>query len=135
MSDWNDLPDPCYYCGLPADTIDHVVPQSILKAVHDSGEEALYSAIYERGRRLTVPACRECNSLAGAKYHHTLAERLAYVQAGLRRRYQQTLSIPDWSDSELMQLSPMLRNRVISTIMARDLVRRRLGYHRGGFHD
>jgi hypothetical protein len=125
MSDFDVLAQPCFYCGLPADTIDHVVPQSLLQAVRDSGEEGLIAAIDERHRRMTVRACHECNSLAGGKYHQRLDERAEYIRKRLAERYRKALAMPDWADTELMGLSERLRNYVISALLRRDLVLRR----------
>jgi hypothetical protein len=124
--------NPCYYCGLPADTIDHVIPRSILKAVRRSGDEILTRAIVDRRRTYTVAACRECNGLAGATYHETLEERVAYVRHRLAKRHRSALATPDWTPRELFTLSRELRNRVIAALHERDLTRRRLRYRDAG---
>jgi hypothetical protein len=128
---WDDI-DPCYYCGVPADTIDHVVPKSLLDAVRDSGEEGLIAAVSERHRRMTVPSCHECNSLAGALYHQTLDERADFVRERLARRYARILAMPDWSPSEIATLSERLQKHVIAGLLKRDLARRRLRYRSRG---
>ena len=127
-----ELANPCYYCGLPADTIDHVIPQSFLKAIRRSGDDLLAKAITDRRRTYTVPACRECNGLAGAKYHETLDERATFVRNRLAKAHRSALATPDWSPRELFQLSRDLRNRVIAALHERDLTRRRLRYRDAG---
>lgn len=116
----------CHYCDQIADTIDHVVPTSLLNAVRDSGDLALIAAVQERRRRMTVQCCRECNSLAGAVYDQTLAERRRRIAVKFERRHRRKLETPDWSDTELMELSEWLRGYVIRSIMERDELRRRL---------
>ena len=116
----------CYYCDQLADTIDHVVPTSLLEAVRDSGDAALIAAVQERRRRMTVQSCRECNGLAGAVYDQTLAERRRRIAARFERRHRRELETPDWADSELMELSEWLRGYVMRSIMERDELRRRL---------
>ena len=135
LLDWAGIEEnanPCYYCGNPADTTDHVVPRSLLIAITDSGVDDLTAAAMKRGRRMTVPACRECNGMAGAKYHETLAERTEFVRERLNRRYRKVLGIPDWSAAELAELEPGLRGYVISGLIQRDLIRRRLRYRARG---
>ena len=125
--------NPCYYCGLAADTVDHVVPQSLLDAVRGSGDDALIAAVTRRRRTMVVPACRECNMLAGAKYHETLDERARYVRERLAHRHRKVLSMPDWSPSELAELSANLRSLVIAGLVERDTVRRRLRWRAKGY--
>jgi hypothetical protein len=114
----------CYYCGMTADSIDHVIPQSALEQLADD-PEALRVLIGRR-RRLTVPACRECNSLARATTQESLNERRAFVHEAMARKYQQVLATPDWSDTELMELSPALRGRVLILLGSREILRRRI---------
>jgi hypothetical protein len=123
---------PCFYCGDPADTVDHVVPQSLIDSARNSGDEALLELVQERRRRMTVPACRECNGLAGAKYHQTLDERTRFIQGRLARKHAKVLSMPDWTDSEFTDMADLLRNLIIARLIERDHVRRRLRYHRVG---
>lgn len=132
MSDFDEEALPCYYCGEPADTVDHVVPQSMLDAARDSGEEVLIAALQDRRRRMTVACCQECNNLAGAKYHASLIERSEYVRTRLGHRHRKVLTMPDWSATELMELSEQLRNLVLARLIERDLVRRRLRYRAAG---
>jgi hypothetical protein len=116
----------CYYCGMPAETTDHVIPQSLIHAVKRSGDEMLLLAVEDPRRRMTVPACRECNGLAGYKYHETLADRAQYVRERLAHKHRKALATPDWEPRELFQLSATLRRRVIAALYERDLTRRRL---------
>ena len=135
LDDWagvDENANPCYYCGDPADTVDHVVPRSVIESITDSGVDDLIAAALRRRRRLLVPACRECNTLAGAKYHETLAERTDYVRERLARKYRKALAMPDWSASELVDLSDGLRGLVINGLYERDLIRRRLRYRARG---
>ena len=116
----------CHYCGQLADTIDHVVPTSLLLAVRDSGDERLIAAVSERHRKMTVTACRECNQLAGAVYDQTLADRRARVAVKFERKHRRQLEMPDWADTELMSLSDQLRGYVMWGLIERDELRGRL---------
>lgn len=116
----------CHYCHQTADTIDHVVPRALIIAATDSGDAALIAAVSERRRRMTVTSCRECNHLAGAVYDQTLALRRARIADKFERRHRRVLEMPDWSDTELMELSPQLRGYVINAVVKRDELRERL---------
>lgn len=116
-SDW-DL-TPCHYCGLIADTIDHVVARSYLdRADRD-----------EIPRRvMEVPACRECNSGLTNRYHETLADRKRAAKERIRRKYAHYLRIPPWTDAELSELGPLHRARVESGLRMKAVVKDRLAW-------
>jgi len=118
----------CHYCGLPADSTDHVVPQSLLRAIRDSGDERLLREVSERRRKMTVTACRECNSLASAKYDDTLADRKRRVQLALRRKYKRVLAMPDWSHHELADMSELMQAWIIAGLLERDELRSRVSW-------
>lgn len=119
---------PCHYCGLLADTVDHVIPQSILANIHNGGDTALTALVSDRRRRLVVPCCRECNGLAGAVLDRSLADRTARVRARLARRYRKALSMPDWSHAELAALGDGMHALIRAGLEERDTTRRRLAW-------
>ena len=90
----------CHYCGMPADTRDHIIPISWnrKRRKHEAGE--------------TVPCCRECNSLLGAKPLFSVQERAHEISECLMRRYRKELNAPVWSDEEMEQLEGDLRRSV-----------------------
>lgn len=118
----------CHYCGMPASSTDHVVPQSLLDSI--KGEPELLRQLVSRRRTMTVPACLECNDLAGGTFQPTLAERTALVKSRLRKRYAAVLRTPDWSEAELKQLRPRLRKRVLTALETKLLIQERLAYPR-----
>lgn len=118
----------CYYCGEPAGTVDHVVPQSMLEKLRILGDDATSAIMARHGRRMTVPACLECNVLLGPKYFSTLEQRKLYLKKRLRLRYKRILSMPEWSDRELSQLGPRLQEYVIHSIGRQQIIRRRVSY-------
>lgn len=75
---------------------------------------------------MTVPCCRECNSLAGAGFDQTLAGRRVRIAVKFERRHRRKLETPDWSATELMELSPLLRNYVLNALIERDRLRERM---------
>jgi len=114
-------PDPCYYCGLPASTVDHVPPKVMRQRIEELGLKARYE--YHE-----VKACHECNSALGARAILTLPERKRFMKAWLRRRYRRLLRIPAWSDSEIAQLGYTLRTSVLSHILASEVIKARIGW-------
>lgn len=122
------LPDPCYYCGERASTIDHVVPQSMLNTLRLHGDPAIADILNQRQRIKTVPACRECNCLLGNRYFNTITERKTHLKKRLRQRYQRLLAMPPWSDSELATLSGRLRHFVMTAQVNKERLHQRLDY-------
>ena len=114
--------DPCAYCGVIANSVDHVPPRSQRDRLVALGLALQYD-FFE------VPACRECNSVLGARPLWTLRERRAYIKRMLKRRYADVLKIPDWTDSELAQMSPMMQTYILNGIEVREFIRQRVQYH------
>jgi hypothetical protein len=127
--------EPCYYCGLPATTVDHVIPVSMLADLSTLGDDEAFEALTSRFRKHLVPACRECNSILGNKYVDSLAKRREYVKKRLRTRYDRFLETPDWNDSELSQVSDMLQGYIVHSIAKRDLIRQRIAWSQGSPDD
>lgn len=118
----------CYYCGEIADTVDHVVPQSMLQKLSTLEDEDVTALLVRFNRRLTVPACFDCNVTLGNSYQDTLAKRKDELKRRLRRRFKKYLDIPEWSDRELGQLGEHLQQRVLAGIYKQQVVLRRLRY-------
>lgn len=120
--------NPCYYCGEPADSVDHARPQSLDRALQalDAADRAL--VISRQPRRELVPACRDCNSVLGKKWFGTLAERRAYVKERLRARNARLLGSPSWSKDEIDTLGRTLRSAVELQQRKREVIQRRLAW-------
>lgn len=128
MPETDDLLDwtICDYCGVTADTVDHAVPQALIDAIRDSGDAVLEAGLRDRRRRMTVPACRECNSLAGAVYDHTLADRRHRIAERFARRHKRELAMPDWSARELHEMGLEMRDAIIRAMVHRDELKARM---------
>lgn len=113
--------DPCVYCGVVGNSIDHVPPRSARERIVALGLKHQYP-FYE------VRACRECNSVLGARGLWTLTSRRDYIKKTMRRRYADILRIPDWTDSELAQMSEGMRGYVLNGIYVRDFIKERIAY-------
>lgn len=113
--------EPCVYCGAPANTIDHVPPQAARQQLISTGLATKYPFF-------TVPACKECNSALGKRGLFTVQARRLWVKRWLRRRYYHILRIPDWTDTELAQLSPAFRGYILRGVVLREWVAARVAY-------
>lgn len=120
---WREGFEPCSYCGVIANSIDHVPPISARERIVDLGLQSRYP-FFE------VPACRECNSTLGARGLWLLSERRAYIKKRLHQRYASILRIPDWSDNELAQMSKNMQGYVTNGLIVRDFIRQRLAFNK-----
>lgn len=122
--------DACTYCGLLANSVDHVVPRTMLKMAE--GLSLDLSNVY-RLQRWEVPACVECNTFIGSRVFKSLEERREYAHKTIRKKYAKYLRVPDWTDSELAKMGPIAQRDIASAIAKRDSVRARLAW-RGSRH-
>jgi hypothetical protein len=113
----------CTYCGILADSEDHVVPRHLLERADELG---LDLSKVMRMRSWIVPSCRECNSMLGGQLFATIQERRAAAHKGIRRKYASYLRIPDWSDDELDEMGPNAQREIVAGMAIRDWVRGRL---------
>jgi hypothetical protein len=102
---------PCHYCGMPADTVDHVVPQSLQSTARLAGHPEWIKEMV-RARLQTVACCQQCNSVLGNRIFPTVADRRLAVKRYLRRKYQRLLEAKPWTPVELEQLNGRLREYV-----------------------
>lgn len=117
---------PCHYCGVPAWTIDHVVPRLMLDMIQKSEDETLKAQIRQRHKILTVSACGECNTLLGERYFPTLEKRKSWVRQRLRRRYRKFLTMPTWGLDELAALDGGLQDYILQGLAIKRHVLRRV---------
>jgi len=109
----------CFYCGLPADTVDHIIPRVVVTALMD---------IQFTAGRMTVPACRECNSALGAKVFSDPLEKKRWIKVWLRQRYKRVLQMPPWSESELAELQFNLREMTEAALRLKELIKSRIAW-------
>lgn len=116
-ADWSS----CIYCGEPAEHIDHVLPVR-----YSNWRDVLTPE--EREQLATVPACGECNMLAGSKAFHSLGDKRDFIRGKLRKRYAKILDGPIWTDEEMAELGDGLRGYVEGTQARRRIIVWRLGH-------
>ena len=94
----------CFYCGEPADTIDHVPPLSRVSDYESIG--------LVRDQYFLVSCCQRCNILLGSTLQDSLFDRLAELRSILLVRHRAQLNMPDWSESEIAELGVAMRDEV-----------------------
>jgi len=118
----------CVYCGIPADTIDHVVPRHLLIRAGAIGLDLSKLFLI---RDWELPACRECNSAIGGQVFRTLKERRECVRRHIRRKYRNVLRIPEWTDDEIAQMGPLMQREIRAGLAQQALAKQRLAWTGG----
>jgi 5-methylcytosine-specific restriction endonuclease McrA len=121
---WED-DESCYYCGEIANTVDHVIPKSLLDKINSLEDEEVAQELKSK-RKLTVPACKECNCVLSNSFQRSLQERKTHLKKRLRRRYKKLLEMPNWAEDELKEIGPNLRHYILAGISKKESIERRL---------
>ena len=106
----------CVYCGDVADTLDHVYPLAAMPATLPA------SAL------LTVPCCRECNTLANAKVCYSPVEKMFRIRRMLRSRHRKTLKIPHWTAEQIAEMGHKMQGFIRRGLREQKFVRSRLSH-------
>lgn len=114
---------PCYYCGDVADSIDHVIPRSLLARLDLATQVAM-----PRPYADTVPCCRDCNCRLNSSYQETLTERKLELKRRLRKRWGRLVqATPEWTEEQLADLADgYFKDAIIAQLALREHVLRRL---------
>ena len=112
----------CIYCGFPAGTKDHLIPRT-------------WSGEARRSLVAVVPACAECNSTIGDRGGFSIPERRRRAQDGIRKRNRKLLACPVWTEQELREFGPNLRNYMRLQACKREAVLGRLAWPVDPFYD
>lgn len=111
----------CFYCGMSADTRDHIPPRR-------TREVLLALGFLSQFKLYCVPACRECNVGLGARAPFSIEDRVDWVKTWLRARYAKVLRMPDWGREELAKLKSRLREHVLAGLAAKRAARARVAW-------
>lgn len=111
----------CAYCGMIANTVDHVPPTSVRPTI-------IELRLVHRYPFTEVQCCSECNSLLGRRPLWTVVQRREFIHARLRRRYKKYLALPDWSEMELLALESTLRGSIEHGLAVKSVVLNRLAW-------
>lgn len=107
--------EPCVYCGIPCQTVDHIPP-------------ICHRDMLPAKDWYCVTACSECNTGLGGRFLLTFEERFRFVKAWLCSRYKKQLQAVDRSDKELKTFGPTLRKRLQAGLKTKAAVIERLTY-------
>lgn len=92
----------CTYCGaVDGNNRDHVIPAAFAQSVKHFSTE-------------TVPACSECNTLLGSRMLTSVPTRAAYLLGVYERRYKKLINSPTWTEEELDDLGPSMRDNIVA---------------------
>ena len=117
----------CYYCGQSADSIDHVIPQYLLRQLVALGDMEITKDIL-RQRALKVWACRECNCLLGSSFQDSLVERKQFVKEKLKKKYRKVIELPKWDDDELNEMGYFLRQYIENAARLKEFIVQRINW-------
>ena len=112
---------PCTYCGLPATDREHVIARARAAMIRELG-------LAQPHQFLIVPACRECNTLAGKQPFTTITEKRTYLHMILRKRYRKYLEMPLWTEEKFHEMSDGLIGMIRRAMAMRDMIKRRLAW-------
>lgn len=110
----------CIYCGAITQCLDHFTPLIVAYALADVGVKF--------GRKILVPACSDCNVIAGTEVLKTIAQKRRFIQNRLRVKHKKLLRSPTWTQVELEKLSPNLRARVQFDLNLKAEIQRRIAW-------
>lgn len=107
----------CVYCGEPANSKDHVLAISWSTALNLSALNG------ETNQAITlVPACIECNDLAGSTPTLTVKAKRALIHKKLRTKYKNLIEMPDWDQDEINQTHGRLKQSIIAALKKRQII-------------
>lgn len=96
----------CFYCGDPAECLDHVPPVSLIGDLKPE-----YRRLHGIPAAL-VPACLECNSALGDRRLLTVVDRLLYLESFYDAKFKKQQAM--WTEDEIQELGYVLQNVVRS---------------------
>lgn len=112
----------CAYCGLPADSKDHVPSLSFV------AEMGTMHCFDNKIPLVLVPSCRECNSILGNKLLPTFEERRHFIAKKLKTRYGKYARLRKWDFDEIAEIGRGLKPLLCGMQDARSIALRRIAF-------
>jgi ferredoxin len=112
--------DPCVYCGMPSDDVDHVPPLSRAETLLDLDPDIPL---------WTVPACSTCNRWLGSAPTHTVGGRRSIIISKLAK-LASGRGFACWTEEELSEIGPNMQREIRSKMRQDDLLLSRLQWAR-----
>lgn len=97
----------CFYCGMSAETEDHIPPLSLIET-------------FPSYDRILVRSCRSCNGLLGSRPLLSPSTRVEYLIKRYQRRWRKDIDMPNWTDWEIEELSGRLKRQIIIGIKRKE---------------
>jgi hypothetical protein len=97
----------CFYCGDPADGLDHVPSLSSIDTM---------DYLYRKRNQIpavTVACCSQCNGAMSSERLDTVAERLIYLESFYQKVFEKQNKT--WSEEEIEELGFSLKNSIRSS--------------------
>ena len=118
-------PFTCFYCGDPANTLDHQPP---ISRINDYRALGLGYEEYVK-----VPCCAECNGLLSNTLTTNLLARCEFLKDKLRKRYRHVLNVPRWTSSEIIasEVRGNIKKKIVRHSLDRRRIESRYGYSKG----
>lgn len=110
--------DSCVYCGVLADTMDHVPPISWCQSFDKK--------VLETHNFFKVPCCNECNNFLNNMPLFSVRERLKEVRKRIKKKYKKVLSMPKWDEEELQELSKEFADHIRQQSIKSELTKERI---------
>lgn len=105
--------DKCVYCGDTAHELDHVFPVSKSSQLDLSRPNVRR----ELGQGLSiVPACTECNRIAGNRPFTLISEKRRYIQNRLKEKHKKLLHGVVWDLDELEDMGPNMKRYILESM-------------------
>jgi|CXWL01.1.fsa_nt_gi hypothetical protein len=98
----------CTYCGEASAEVEHVIPKHLDLPTW------------------TVPACVECNSLAGGTFFGSFFDKRDGIRELLRKKYAQVLKHPAWHEGDVASMGPTMQKAIRAYTAARRVIDERL---------
>ena len=109
----------CVYCGMPCDTRDHVSPVSRDYASRKNAPT---------NQKNTVPSCRECNNLLGARLFLTVGDRASYLFSFYKTSLDKIFSMRSCRTDELKSLKGRMRQYVKNSLKKKESAKSRINH-------
>jgi hypothetical protein len=94
----------CFYCGAPAQCLDHVPPLKIMDSLDKNKLKK------DKIPKCLLPSCSECNSRLGDRALITVMDRLLYLESYYDAHFKKQKA--KWTKEEINELGPSLREYV-----------------------
>ena len=114
------IPNECSYCGMIADSKDHVIPISYL---HNGKRNGLMLS-----RGLSVWSCRHCNAILGKNLFDSFVCRAKFLNKRLRSKYKRHLKTTTWQKEDFEDMGSNLKSAVENFRLQQIIAKRRVSF-------